>query len=119
MPEARREIGDPHFAAMAIGQLGANDRSIADVLRLEIRHVLEHYVGEPFFLLAGHQAAEDWVAIETRIAPPHDPRAWIDQRRGPAVADDGQIESMINHAAGLRRWTVLPGGRGLPLGRES
>src|SRR5262249_31488952 len=36
---------------------------------------------------------------ETRKAPPHQPRGRLDQRRGPPIADDGEVQAMVGHAA--------------------
>ena len=107
LAETRREIGDPHFAAVAVGQDGGDDRGVADIFGMVLRHVVEHDVGESLFLPAGHQPAEDRIAVEARIAPPHDPRAWIDQRGGAAVADDREIEPVIDHAVGSGKRTAL------------
>ena len=111
LAKARREIGDPDLAAVAVGEHGRDDRGIAHVFGLIVHHVVEHDVGKSLFLLARHQPAEDRIAVEARIAPPDDARARIDQCGGAAVADDRQIEPMIDHAAGLRHRTALCGGR--------
>ena len=70
LAKARRKIGDPYFAAVLVGQLGADDCSIAHVFGMKLRHVVEHDVGESLFFLARDQTAEDRVAVEARVAPP-------------------------------------------------
>jgi hypothetical protein len=89
LAEARNEIGDLDLTALLIGQDGRDDRGVADIFGLKIRHVVEHDIGESLFVLAGQQSAEDWIAVETRVAPPNDPRARIDQCGRPPVTDDG------------------------------
>ena len=83
----------------AIGQHGRNDRRVAQIFGLILRHVVEHDVGEALLLLARQQSAEDRVAVEARIAPPDDPRARIDQCGRAPVADDGKIQPMVFHPA--------------------
>ena len=61
-------------------------------------HVGEDNVGETLFLVAGEQARENGIAVEAGKAPPENARLGIDQRRGAAVADDGEIEAVILHA---------------------
>ena len=95
LAEARREIGDADRAAVAVGQHGGDDRGVAQIFGLILRHVVEHDVGESLLLVARQQAAEDRIAVEARKAPPHDPRRRIDQRRRAAVADDGKIEPVV------------------------
>ena len=58
LAEARREVGDPHFAAVAVGEDMADDRGIADVFGPELRHVVEHDVGEALFLRPRDQPAK-------------------------------------------------------------
>ena len=111
LPEARRKVGDPHLGAAAVGQFGRDDRGVADILRLIIRHVLEHDVGEALFLPARYQAAEDRIAVKARIAPPHDTRARIDQGGGAAVADDREIKPVIDRATAFRLLIALRAGR--------
>ena len=95
--EARREIGDATAAPFLVGQDRLDDRGVAHIGRLDIGQVVEHDVGEALLLVAGEQAAEDRIAVEARKAPPHEARAGLDQRGGAAVADDGEIESVIRH----------------------
>ena len=110
LAKAGSEIGDLDLAAVTVGEHGAYDRAVADIFGSVFHHVLEHDVGKSFLLLSRHQPAEDRIAVEARIAPPYDPRARIDQGGQPAVADDPQIEPMIDRAAGLRQLTALRGG---------
>ncbi len=99
LAKARREVGDLDLAAAPVGQHGARrSRVLRTYSRLKIHHVVEHDVGESLFLLARDQPAEDRIAVEARIAPPHDPRTRIDQRRHPAVADDAEIQAVIDHS---------------------
>jgi hypothetical protein len=58
---------------------------------LEIGHVVEDDVGKPLFLVAREQPAEDRIAVEAGIAPPHQTRGRIDERSRAPVADDGKI----------------------------
>jgi hypothetical protein len=113
LPEPRREIRDPHLGAVAVRQDGGNDRGVADILRLKIDHVLKHDVREAFFFAAGQQAAENRIAVEPRIAPPHDARAGIDQRRRAAIADHRQIEAVVDRARGAATRFALGTGRSI------
>ena len=106
LAEARHEVGDLDLAAVAVGQHGRDDRRVAHVFRLKLRHVVEHDVGESLLLLARQQSAEDRVAVETRIAPPHDPRRRIDQCGRAPVPDDGQIQSVACHHPALSPWSA-------------
>src|SRR5439155_27322947 len=74
-------------------------RRIAQILRLVVDHSVEHHVREPLLLVARDQAAEDRVAVEAGIAPPHQARLGVDKRSRAPVADDGEIEPMIGHEA--------------------
>ena len=99
LPEARDEIGDPHLPALTIGEHGRDDRGVADIFGLKLRQIVEHDVGESLLLLARQQSAEDRIAVEARIAPPHHARAGIDQSGRSPVPDDGQIQPVILHSA--------------------
>ena len=97
LTEARDEIGDLDLAALVIGQRRRDDRRIAHVFRLIFGHVVEHDVGKALLLLAGQQAAENRIAVEARIAPPHEPRGRIDQCGRASVSDDGKIKPVVFH----------------------
>ena len=68
---------------------------------------VEHDIGEALLLVAGHQPAEDRIAVEARIAPPHQPPGRIDQRGGAAVSDNGKIQSVIGHDRMRAGWQAL------------
>src|SRR5262249_62060873 len=70
---------------------------IAQIFRLIVRHVVEHDVGKALLVVAGQKAAEDRVAVEARIAPPHQTRLRVDERRRAPVADDSEVEPVIGH----------------------
>ncbi len=93
--EARREIRDPHRIAVAVGQHRRDDGRIAQILGMDVDHVLEHDVGEALFLGPRQQAGEQRVTVEAREAPPDDARRRIDQRGRAPVADHRQIEPEI------------------------
>ena len=97
LPIARREIGDADGAALPIGENRRHHRGVAEIFRLEIGHVVEHDVGKSLLLVAREQAAEDRIAVEAGIAPPHQARGRIDERGRAPVADDGKIEPVIRH----------------------
>src|SRR5262249_4332102 len=84
-----------------VGESGDDDRGVAQVLGLAVREIVEHDVGKALVLGAGDQAAEDRIAVVARRAPPDDPRLRIDQRRGPPIADPGQVEAEVPHEARL------------------
>ena len=99
LPVTGREIGDADGAAVAVGQNGRYHRGIAQILRLEIGHVVEDDVGKSLLVVAREQTTEDRVAIEARITPPYQTRRGIDERSRAPVADDGKIEPVIDHEA--------------------
>src|SRR5262249_47963072 len=99
--EARREVGDAHRIALAVGEHGGDDRGVAQILGVAVHHVVEHDVGKTLFLVAGEQAAEQRGARVARKAPPDDARLRIDERGRPSVADDGEVETEISHEARL------------------
>ena len=98
LAEARHEIGDPHLPALTIGEHGRDDRGVADIFGLKLRQIVEHDVGKSLLLRARQQPAEDRIAVEARIAPPHHARAGIDQSGRSPVPDDGQIQPVILHS---------------------
>ena len=107
LAETRDKVGDFDFAALAIDQQRGDDRGVAHIFGLILRQVVEHDVGESFFLLAGQQSGEDRVAVEARIAPPDDPRTRIDQGSRPPVADDGKIQPMVFHPTASPRLATI------------
>ena len=94
---ARREIGDADGAALPIGENRRHHRGIAKIFRLEIGHVVEHDIRKSLLLVAGEQTAEDRIAVEAGIAPPHQTGGGIDERGRAPVADDGKIKPVIRH----------------------
>src|SRR5262249_51115538 len=84
-------------AALAIGKNGRYYGGVAKIFRLEIGNIVEHDVGEPFLLIAGKEAGEDGIAVESRVTPPHQPRGGIHERSRAPVADDGKIKPVIDH----------------------
>jgi hypothetical protein len=78
-----------------------DDGGIADVVGRGFGQVLKDHVGEALVLVAGEQAAEHRIGVETRKAPPDDPRTGIDQRGRAAIADYREIQSVIGHG-----WTA-------------
>ncbi len=107
LTEARDEIGDLDLAALVIGEDSGDDRRVAHIFGLKLRHVVEHDVGEALLLLAGHQPAKDRIAVEARIAPPDNPRTWIDQGGRPPVPDDGEVQPVILHSAASPRSATI------------
>ncbi len=97
MLEARRKIGDAYRAAIAVDELGHHDGGVAHVIRADLDLAVEHHVGEAFFLVTGQEPTEHGVAVVARQAPPHDAPARLDQSRGAAVADDGEVERGVGH----------------------
>src|SRR5262249_61390846 len=97
LAEARREVSDAHGAALAVGQHRRYHGGIAQIFRLIVRHVVEHDVGKALLVVAGQKAAEDRVAVEARIAPPHQTRFRVDERSRAPVADDSEVEPVIGH----------------------
>ena len=61
---------------------------------------------KPFSSSPATQPAEHRIAVEARIAPPHQAARRLDQRGGAAVADDGKIEPVVGPAH--RRSPRLP-----------
>ena len=119
LAKARREIGDLDLAAVPVGEHGGDDRAVADIFGMIIHHVFEHDVGEAFLLPSRHQPAEDRIAVEARIAPPHDPRARIDQGGEPAVADDAEIEAVIRSRRAAPASAPRPAESALAFGRRT
>src|SRR5512135_1124857 len=68
--EARREVGDAHRPATTVNEFGHHDGGITHIIRAALDLSVEHYVGEAFFLIAGQQPAEHWVAVVARLTPP-------------------------------------------------
>ena len=99
LAKARDKIGDPHLAAMAIGEHGGDDGGIAHIFGMKFRHVVEHDVGKSLFFLSRNEPAEDRIAVKARIAPPDQSRAWIDQCGRSAVPDDRKVQPVICHPA--------------------
>ena len=95
--EPRRKIGDPHRPACTIPQDRGHDGGVPDILRFALDQLIEDDVGEALLLIAGQQPAKDRIAVITREAPPHDTRCRIEECRRAAVADHGEIESVIAH----------------------
>src|SRR5262245_49003825 len=95
--EARREIGDPHPGALVVNQLGYHDSGVADVVRANLGLTFEDDVGKTLVIGSRKQAGENWIAVITRQAPPHDPRRRFKQCGGTAIADDREIESVVGH----------------------
>ena len=96
--ETWREIGDAHLAAFAVRKFGHDDRGIAHIVRRGFNLIVEHHVGEAFFLVARQQPAKDRVAVIARQAPPQNPCVRIDQGGGTPIADHGDIEPVVRHA---------------------
>src|SRR5690606_27441309 len=82
-----------------------------------------HAVEAAPVLISGEEAREYGVAIEVRIAPPHQAAEGIDQRSHPAVADQSEFETAVpvrlrhgvslpsaaRTAAGLSKIALAPG----------
>ena len=66
-----REVRDSHGCILAISQDGGNDRGVALVVRREVNHPIEDDIAKSLFLVAGQQAGKNRIAIQTRVAPPH------------------------------------------------
>ncbi len=96
--EAWREVGDAHLAAFSVGQLSDDDGGVANIIRRGLDLVVEHHIGEAFFLVARQQPAKDRVAVIARQAPPQNSRVRIDQGGGAPIANHGDIEPVIRHA---------------------
>src|SRR3979409_2051012 len=80
-------------------QNGRYHRGIAQILRLEIGHVVKDDVGKSLLIVAREQTTEDRVAIEARVTPPYQTRRGIHERSRAPVADHGKIEPVIDHEA--------------------
>ena len=52
LAKTRGKVGDTDGAALAIGKNRRHDRGIAEVLRLEIGHVVENDIRKSFFFVA-------------------------------------------------------------------
>src|SRR5258708_16922109 len=98
LAKTRGKVGDADGAALPIGENRRYDRRITKVLRLEIGYVIEHDIRKSFFFVAGKEPAEDRVAVEARIAPPHQTRRGIDERGSTPVADAGKVKPVIGNA---------------------
>jgi hypothetical protein len=94
----RREIGNPDRCALFVRQDRGDDRGVAHIFGGKVDHALEHDIAETLLLAARQQAGKDGIAVESRIAPPHDPRRRIHQRCRASVADDREIEPKIIHS---------------------
>ena len=101
LAKARREVGDPHLAAVVVGQHGARRSRCCAHIRIEIPPCRRARRRRSPFPPPRHQPAKDRIAVEARIAPPHDPRARIDQSGRAAVADDREIKAVIYRLAPL------------------
>ena len=93
--EARHEIDDADRVAGFRAQGRDQDGGIA-VIGLGRRGIsIEYDVAEPDLVFSGgrlgEQAAEDRVAVQPRMAIPHDPAPPVDQRSHDAIADDGEV----------------------------
>src|SRR5262249_10976857 len=97
LAKARRKVRDADSAALAIGKNGRYDGGVAKIFRLEIGKIVEHDVGESLLLIAGKEAGEDGIAVESRVTPPHQPCRGIHERGRAPVADDGKIKPIIGH----------------------
>ena len=93
--EARRKVGDADRGIFNVGQYGGNDRCVALVVRREVHHPVENDVAEPLLLVAGQQAAEHRIAVETWMTPPHQSRCRFKQCCRAAVADNGEVQPEI------------------------
>src|SRR5262249_20993412 len=71
LAKTRGKVGDADGATLTIGENRRHDRRIAKVLRLKIGHVVEHDVRKSFLFVARKEPAEDRVAVEARVTPPH------------------------------------------------
>src|SRR5262245_45625704 len=80
LAKTRRKVGDADGTALTIGENRRHDRRIPKVLRLKIGHAIENDVRKSFFFVAGKEPAEDRVAVEARVTPPHQTRRRIDKR---------------------------------------
>src|SRR5262249_16576267 len=96
-PKRRGKVSDAAGAAWTMGETRRHDRRIPKVLRLKIGHVVEHDVRKSFFFVAGKEPAEDRVAVEARVTPPHQTRRRIDERGSTPVTDNGKIKPVIGH----------------------
>jgi hypothetical protein len=96
-PKSRRKIGDADSGALPIRENRRYDSGIAEIFGFEFGHVMEHDVRKSLLLVTCEQAAEDRIAVEARIAPPHQSRSWTDERGGASIADDGKVKPMIRH----------------------
>ncbi len=94
---AGRKIGDTDRPASTIGEHRRYHRGVAEILRLKIGHVVEHDIGETLLVVTCEQAAEDRIAVETRVAPPDQARGRVDERSRAAIPDDGEIEPVVRH----------------------
>src|SRR5262249_29767940 len=93
----RSKIGDAHRAALPIGEHSRDDGGIAQIFRLEIREVVEDDIAKSLLLIVGKAPREDRIAVEARIAPPHQARFRIDERSRAPVADHRKIEPVVLH----------------------
>ena len=93
----RRKIGNPDRRALVVRQDRGDDRGVAHVIGRKIDHAVEHDIAKSLFLVACQQSGKDRIAVEARIAPPYDPRQWVDQRGRSPIADNRKIEPEIVH----------------------
>src|ERR1700724_1663015 len=103
----RREVSNADRAALLVGQNGRDDRGVAQILRLEVDHAVEHDVGKSLLFIACNKPAEDRIAVEARGAPPHEARRGSDERSGAAVADHRKIKPVISHEVASARFRLI------------
>ena len=75
-----------------------HDRRVAQIFGFDVYQSFHHDIGKSLLLVAGQQAAQNRIAVEARIAPPHDTRTGFEQRGGAPVSNEGEIESVVGHA---------------------
>ena len=102
--EAGGEIGDPHAAALGVGQRRFQDRAVAVIGLRAGGEAFELDIHEPAIFII-QQAAEDRVGIEPGMAVPDMPALPVDQSADDAIADDGEVEIM-HFGPTLRPWSA-------------